>query len=361
MFLAPLNYHRFFVKVFSDERIARQFLEDFLDVKIEEFQVLKEKHSITDDAAAVEFDYRCKIQDSHIIIDMQQWYKPDIVQRFFLYHALNTGLQLEELPLKRIDLPTKIKGPKRGRDYRVLEPVYTLIWMVMDSLNFERDYISYLMAPEALVDFLKDDRLWKEPEIKKLLEERKKLLEILNNKSKNLDFLPKNRLIFIFQGNIVKNKELKKYEKWFEFAEKTRDENNDEEDFKEYRGDEIFCEMIRRLRKDVLTTEDFDYIEDQKTALEEIERLERGFYEDGKKEGREEGREIGREEGREEGREIGREIGREEGRKLGREEGREKGLKDKAVETARMMKENREPVEKIILYTGLSADEIQEL
>jgi hypothetical protein len=37
------------------------------------------------------------------------------------------------------------------------------------------------------------------------------------------------------------------------------------------------------------------------------------------------------------------------------------GLKDKAVEMARKMKENREPLEKIILYTGLSAEEIQEL
>ena len=42
MYLAPINYHRFFVKVFSDERIARKFLEDFLDVEIQEFQVLEE-------------------------------------------------------------------------------------------------------------------------------------------------------------------------------------------------------------------------------------------------------------------------------------------------------------------------------
>ena len=28
MYLAPINYHRFFVKVFSDERIVRKFLED---------------------------------------------------------------------------------------------------------------------------------------------------------------------------------------------------------------------------------------------------------------------------------------------------------------------------------------------
>ena len=39
MYLAPINYHRFFVKVFSDDRIAQKFLEDFLDVEIQEFQV----------------------------------------------------------------------------------------------------------------------------------------------------------------------------------------------------------------------------------------------------------------------------------------------------------------------------------
>jgi hypothetical protein len=325
MYLAPINYHRFFVKVFSDERIAQKFLEDFLDVEIQEFQVLEDKHRITNDAAAVEFDFRCKIQDSYVIIDMQQWYKPDIVQRFFLYHTLNTALQLEELPLKRFDFPAKTKVLKRGKDYRLLAPVYTLIWMVVDTLNFDLDYVSYLMAPEILVDFLNNNRLWREPEIKKLLAERNKVLEVLQNEAKNLDFLPKNRLIFMFQKNIVKNKAMKKYEKWFEFAEKTRNENNAEKDFEAYKGDEIFCEMMRRLRKDTLSDEDFYYIEDQKEAWEESERLERGFYEDGKKQGRKE------------------------------------GSKDNAIQTAKIMKENQEPVEKISMYTGLSIDEIQDL
>lgn len=333
MYLAPINYHRFFVKVFSDERIARKFLEDFLDVEIQEFQVLEDKHRITNDAAAVEFDFRCKIQDSYVIIDMQQWYKPDIVQRFFLYHTLNTALQLEELPLKRFDFPTKTKMPKKGKDYRLLAPVYTLIWMVVDTLDFDLDYVSYLMAPELLVDFLNNNRLWREPEIKKLLEERNKVLEVLQNEAKNLDFLPKNRLIFMFQKNIVKNKAMKKYEKWFEFAEKTRNENNAEKDFEAYKGDEIFCEMMRRLRKDTLSDEDFYYIEDQKEAWEEAERLERGFYEDGKK----------------------------QGRKEGKIEGIKEGAKDKAIHTARIMKENKEPVEKISMYTGLSIDEIKDL
>lgn len=88
MYLAPLNYDRFFKKVFSDKAIAQQFLEDFLDTKIEEIELLKEKHKVTDDASIVEFDFRCKINGAYIIIDMQQWYKMDMVKRFYLYHSL---------------------------------------------------------------------------------------------------------------------------------------------------------------------------------------------------------------------------------------------------------------------------------
>ena len=51
MYLAPLNFDRFFKKVFSEPDIAKKFLEDFLDTEIETLTILKEKHAITDDAA----------------------------------------------------------------------------------------------------------------------------------------------------------------------------------------------------------------------------------------------------------------------------------------------------------------------
>lgn len=107
MFVAPLNYDRFFKKVFSDLNIAKAFLEDFLDIKIESITKLDNKHSVTDDATIVEFDYRCKIEGNYVIIDMQQWYKKDIVQRFYVYHSLNTVLQLEDMPSKILELPPK--------------------------------------------------------------------------------------------------------------------------------------------------------------------------------------------------------------------------------------------------------------
>ncbi len=56
MYLAPLNYDQFFKKVFSDQRIAKQFLEDFLEVEIESIEILGNRHRVTDDAAVVEFD-----------------------------------------------------------------------------------------------------------------------------------------------------------------------------------------------------------------------------------------------------------------------------------------------------------------
>jgi len=59
--------------------------------------------------------------------------------------------------------------------------------------------------------------------------------------------------------------------------------------------------MIRRLRKDDLTDEDFNYISDQKKNWEEVARMERGIYEDGKKEGEK----IGFDKGKINGEKIG--------------------------------------------------------
>ncbi|MCP4104855.1 MAG: hypothetical protein GY749_04860, partial [Desulfobacteraceae bacterium] len=271
--------------VFSDKEISRRFLEDFLEVKIDSIELLKEKHQLTDDASVVEFDFRCKIDDNYIIVDMQQWYKQDVVQRFYLYHALNSGLQLEDIPGKRVTIDRITRKIKKIKDYNVLEPVITIIWMVDDTLNFNEDYVSYIMTPEIAVDFVKSEHLWHNPEIVDLLKERERVLTILSNKTKDLDFLPKNRLIFMFQKNIVKNKKIVPYEKWFEFAEKTRDENNTEEDFLAFAGDRVFEEMMRRLSKNSLTEDDTMYIEDEKEFIEEMWRYDQGRIKEGIKKG----------------------------------------------------------------------------
>lgn len=59
--------------------------------------------------------------------------------------------------------------------------------------------------------------------------------------------------------------------------------------------------------------------------------------------------------------EQGFEKGREEGRAEGREEGRAEGADQQKLDTARMMLDNGEPVDKIALYTGLSHDEIENM
>jgi len=160
MYLAPLNYDRFFKKVFSDKMIAQKFLEDFLETEIEEIELLKEKHRVTDDASIVEFDFRCKINGAYIIIDMQQWYKIDVIKRFYLYHSLNASLQLETLPAKRLTLDRSRKEIIKTKDYRYVEPVLTLIWMVDDNLGFDENYISYVLSPEISLQFI-EDKKWK--------------------------------------------------------------------------------------------------------------------------------------------------------------------------------------------------------
>jgi hypothetical protein len=253
--------------------------------------MLKGRHRVTDDAVLVEFDFRCQIENSFVILDMQQWYKRDVTQRFYLYHALNTGLQLEELPNKRVLYDYSYQKTEKVQDYRALQPVLTLVWMVDDALGFKDDYVTYTMTPELVTEFIKNEKLWHKPEIIEIMKERARVLEVLGNQSKELDFLSKNRLIFLLQKNIVKNKTNAPYSKWFEFAEKTRNPDNKEEDFLEYMDDDIFCEIMKRINKKELTEDDFFYIENEKTIWEEVERFERQIYEDGREEGLKKGKE----------------------------------------------------------------------
>jgi len=304
MYLAPLNYDRYFKKVFSELSIAKRFLEDFFEIKIETIELLEIQHKITDDAVAVEFDFRCKIDDCFVIIDMQQWYKPDVVHRFYTYHCINTALQLEKLPLKSI--PLEDGTERKVKDYTKILPVITLVWMADDTFGCKEDYLSYTMTPEIVSDFIKNNLLWQNQDITKLLTERAISLEQLTNKTKKLDFLGKNKLIFAFQKNIVANskKEDNKYHKyidWFELAEKTKNKLNQKSDFLKYFEDKIFVELIRRINKEVLTDEDYSYIDNYEQFTERVKRWEKPIYEEGFEEGMEKGIEKGMEKGMEKG------------------------------------------------------------
>ncbi len=327
MYLAPLNYDRFFKKVFKEPMIAKRFLEDFLDVEITHIEKLDEKHRLTDDAAVVEFDYRCKINDNFIIIDMQQWYKSDITKRFYLYHTLNSSLQLENLPTKLVIPEKSIKSEnKKQKDYEYLEPVYTLIWMVDDTLNFTDDFAQFSMNHESVIEFINNNELWTNSEIKTLLRQREHVLNNLSNNTKNLSFLSQNKLIFMFQKNIVANietnREHRKYGEWFDFALKTRNKDNRKDDFKEFEHDAIFKEVINRLKKDELNEDDIQYIEEE----DEYIRLALDFYKKQKEE-LEEREQIGIEKGVEIGIEKGIEIEKNNQENLRKQEKNESARK----------------------------------
>jgi Icc-related predicted phosphoesterase len=260
MYVAPLNFDLFFKKVFSNKRVAKKFLEDLLNVTITEIKFLSVENKMTDDSVVVKFDFRCKIHGQYVVIEMQQNYKIDVVKRFYLYQAVSTALQLETL---KPDIITKPNGETyTEKNYSGLEPVITLIWMVNDMLGFDEDFIAYTTLPETAKEFISDRNLWEQP-LEKILEEREKVIKILENKTKELDFFSKNRMIYVFQKNIVKNKRVDlPYYKWFDIANMSRNPNNTEEDFSNYKNDKDMAEVINRIRKDKLLPEEFKYMSD---------------------------------------------------------------------------------------------------
>ncbi|MBN2694949.1 PD-(D/E)XK nuclease family transposase [bacterium] len=264
MYIAPLNYDRFFKRVFSDKKIAKTFLEDILEFKIKEIEILQNKNFLTDNSIAVEFDYRCKLNTGeHVIVEMQQWHKVDVVKRFYLYHSLSTSLQLEGLREILLSVNPKTKTVVKDKIYNDLNPVITVVWMVEDTLGFQNDYIEYRTDFENYKSFILDESIWIKS-IEEIKKERAKLLKLNKNQTKNLDFIQKNRLIFMFQQNIVKNNKdkeaFKSYVKWFNFASKSKNKENKKEDFKYYENDKTFSKIIKQLLTNRLEEDDMRYI-----------------------------------------------------------------------------------------------------
>ena len=53
-----------------------------------------------------------------------------------------------------------------------------------------------------------------------------------------------------------------KYFKWFDVASKSRNLNNTEKDFSQYNNDDIMAEVIKRIKKDKLTTDEHKFVSD---------------------------------------------------------------------------------------------------
>jgi len=363
MYLAPLNYDRFFRKIFSDLDISKQFLEDFLDIEITDIKALPQKTAITDKAVYTEFDFRCRIDNQDVIIDMQQWYKHDVVHRFYMYHSLNTALQLENLPIKYLITNSEEKKVKEIKDYRRLNPVVTLIWMVDDSLGMKDNYASYTMLPEITRDFLNNHKLWANSELLTLIQARENILTQLNSRSRNLEFLGMNRLIFMYQHNIIKDENLTKYKRWFKFAEQTRNTENTEQDFVEYKKDPMFQQIIQRLMVNVLSEEDTKYIAEQSDFEEKTQRFKQGVFEDGKIEG------IYEEQERseilikkaEKKAESERKKAEKERKRAEEEQKKAEEANRKLLETIKKLHSRNLPIEDIAEITGLSINDIQKI
>ena len=80
-----------------------------------------------------------------------------------------------------------------------------------------------------------------------------------------------------------------------------------------------------------------------------------------REQGLEEGRKEGLEQGIEQGIEQGLEQGIEQGLEAGIAQGEASGRAEREIEMAKAMKSENEPVDKIIRYTGLSAEAIEKL
>ena len=93
--------------------------------------------------------------------------------------------------------------------------------------------------------------------------------------------------------------------------------------------------------------------EERRMAIELSDEKYRMYVEDERSEARREGLA--------EGREKGRSIGLAEGLAEGRAEGRAEGSHQKAIETAKIMKNMNYPLEDIFIITGLSKEEVGKL
>ncbi len=253
MYLAPLNSDAGFKKVFADPQIAKAFLEALLGVIIEEITLLETDHKVTNAASLVKFDFRCKINGQYVIIEMQQAHKTDVIKRFYIYHCLNTCLQLEKI--KDMIVRDAKGNEHRIRNYHELEPVFTIIWMVTDTFGFKEDFMEYNTWPKAVIDFIKDDALWSQKK-ETIFEIREALVKMLDKKQRGVDFMQQNRIIYLFQPNIVENHLNKPYSVWFEFAEKTRQKDNQVADFQPYLDNSIFLQIMERLATVQIEPED---------------------------------------------------------------------------------------------------------
>ena len=176
------------------------------------------------------------------------------------------------------------------------------------------------------------------------------MLKLLNNNHKELDFLKQNRLVFMFQRNIVKSMNtVARYYPWFEFAAKTLSKENDESDFDKFNDSKIFRDIMGIIVKDKLSASEKDYIETEDETNEMYKRYWDGVKEDAQKEGVQKGLQ--------EGLQIGLQEGIEKGLQEGIEKGKEEALKAMVI----ALHKEGIPVNVICKTANLSEEQVEKI
>ncbi|OQX97543.1 MAG: hypothetical protein B6I24_08505 [Bacteroidetes bacterium 4572_128] len=98
-----------------------------------------------------------------------------------------------------------------------------------------------------------------EENLKKIIKKHEILKKLIRNKHRELDFLQENKMIYVFQKQVIKNKNKEKYFKWFDFADKSKKKNNKISDFPNYK-DKIFKKLMHILSSKFAPEEDLNEI-----------------------------------------------------------------------------------------------------
>ena len=117
---------------------------------------------------------------------------------------------------------------------------------------------------------------------------------------------------------------------------------------------------LRKLSKEDLEKYDED-IKNMRDIYATREFAAKQGREQGRQEGREQGMQEGIEKGIKQGMKQGIKQGMQKGMEKGRKQGKAEGVKDQKIASARMMLADGLSLDKVILYSGLTKEQIMKL
>ena len=155
--------------------------------------------------------------------------------------------------------------------------------------------------------------------------------------------MQENKLIYAFQKNIVKNAKYTKYYEWFEFAERSLKKDNTEADFEKYNNNDVFLEMMHRLKAGTMTNEDADLIVLYNEFTHTVDDLEEAIKQEKQRA------------------ETEKQRAEEAQKQLRTEKQRAETEKQQRLIAAKAMKNDGMPIGQIARYLNLTPDELAQL